>query len=233
MGFVAKPLKDVSLTVDAYQIDVTDRIGISQNFNVTDADIAKQSALAAVGAGGVVNYFTNGFDTSTKGVDVVGTYKFVAGGLGRFNLTVAYNYNQSKVTKFDPAVISAAQIIDVARLAPAHRGNVALSWYGGNWAVTGRENVYSSWRDEVDYPGQVFSAKLTTDLDVSYSVDTYTLSLGASNLFNTMPDKIANSASNPVYQLTNSTADGQIYPRSGGPFGINGAFGYVRLTARY
>ena len=233
LGFVAKPLKDVSLTVDAYQIDVTDRIGISQNFNVTDADIAKQSALAAVGAGGVVNYFTNGFDTSTKGVDVVGTYKFVAGGLGRFNLTVAYNYNQSKVTKFDPAVISAAQIIDVARLAPAHRGNVALSWYGGNWAVTGRENVYSSWRDEVDYPGQVFSAKLTTDLDVSYSVDAYTISLGASNLFGTMPDKVAQSSSNFVYKLTNSLSDGEVYPRSGGPFGINGAFGYLRLTARY
>ncbi len=233
LGFIAKPLTNFTLTVDAYQIDVTDRIGISQNFSVTDADIAKQSALAAVGAGGVINYFTNGFDTSTKGVDLVGTYKYAAGALGRFNLTVAYNYNQSKVTKFDPAVISAAQIIDVARLAPAHRGNVALSWYGGNWAITGRENVYSSWRDEVDYPGQVFKSKLTTDLDVSYSVDTYTLSLGASNLFNTMPDKIANSSSNAIYALTNSTSDGQVYPRSGGPFGINGAFGYVRLTARY
>ena len=233
LGFIAKPIDNFTLTVDAYQIDVTDRIGISQNFNVTTADIAAQPALAAVGAGGVVNYFTNGFDTSTKGVDLVGTYKYAAGALGRFNLTVAYNYNQSKVTKFDPSVISAAQIIDVARLAPAHRGNVALSWYGGNWAVTGRENAYSSWRDEVDYPGQVFKAKLTTDLDVSYSLDAYTLSLGASNLFNTMPDKIANSSSNPVYQLTNSTADGQIYPRSGGPFGINGAFGYLRLTARY
>jgi len=233
LGFIAKPLQDLTLTVDAYQIDVTDRIGISQNFNVTTADIAAQPALAAVGAGGVVNYFTNGFDTSTKGVDLVGTYKYAMGELGRFNLTVAYNYNQSKVTKFDPSVISTAQIIDVARLAPAHRGNVSLAWYGGNWAVTGRENAYSSWRDEVDYPGQVFKAKLTTDLDVSYSIDAYTISLGASNLFNTMPDKIANSASNPVYQLTNSTADGQIYPRSGGPFGINGAFGYLRLTARY
>ena len=233
LGFVAKPFSNFTLTVDAYQIDVTDRIGISKNYTVTAADLAAQPALAAVGLAGNVDYFTNGFDTSTKGVDVVGTYKYTAGALGRFNLTVAYNYNHSEVTKFDPTVISAAQIIDVSRLAPAHRGNVSLGWLGGNWAVTGRENVYSSWRDEVDYPGQVFSTKLTTDLDVSYSVDTYTISLGASNLFNAMPDKIKMSSSNAIYQLTNSTSDGQIYPRSGGPFGMNGAFGYLRLTARY
>lgn len=233
LGFIAKPIETLTLTVDAYQIDVTDRIGISQNFNVTAGDILAQPALAAVGVGGVINYFTNGFDTTTKGVDLVGTYKYVTDGLGRFNLTVAYNYNQSQVTKFDPSVISGPQIVDVAHLAPAHRGNISLAWSGGNWAITGRENVYSSWRDEVDYPGQVFKGKLTSDLDVSYSLDNYTISAGAANLFNTQPDKIANSASNPVYQLTTSTADGQIYPRSGGPFGINGAFGYVRLTARY
>ncbi len=233
LGFIAKPIDNFTLTVDAYQIDVTDRIGISKNYTVLAGDVAAQPALAAVGVQGNVNYFTNGFDTSTKGVDVVGTYKYSAGALGRFNLTVAYNYNHSLVTKYDPTVISTAQIVDVSRLAPAHHGNVALSWFGGNWAVTGRENVYSSWRDEVDYPGQVFSPKLTTDLDISYSVDTYTISAGATNLFNTMPDKVANSSSNFVYKLTDSLSDGEIYPRSGGPFGINGAFGYVRLTARY
>ena len=233
LGFIAKPIDNLTLTVDVYQIDVTDRIGISKNFDVTAENIAAQPALAAVGEGGVVNYFTNGFDTTTKGVDLVGTYKFPVTELGRFNLTVAYNYNQSQVTKYDITVISDAQRTDVAHLAPAHRGNISLGWHAGDWTVTGRENVYSSWRDEVDYPGQRFDGKMTTDLDISYSADTYTFSVGAANIFNTFPDKIANSASNPVYQLTNSTADGQIYPRSGGPFGINGAFGYVRLTAHY
>ncbi len=233
LGFIAKPVTSLTITVDAYQIDVTDRIGISQNFNVTDEDIASQPALAAVGAGGVVNYFTNGFDTTTKGIDFVGTYKYDAAAMGRFNFTLAYNYNQSEVTKHDPAVISHAQIVDVARLAPAHRGNISVAWTGGNWAVTGRENFYSNWRDEVDYPDQVFGAKLTTDLDVSYMLDKVTISAGASNLFNTMPEKIANSSSNTIYQLTNSTADGQIYPRSGGPFGLNGAFGYLRVSARF
>jgi len=232
-GFIAKPMDNLTVTVDAYDILVNDRIGISENFNVTAADVLAQPALAAVGVGGAVNYFTNGFNTTTKGVDVVGTYKFALASVGKFNFTLAYNNNASKVTSYDPSVISQAQIIDVARLAPNNRATASLAWSSGAWSVTGRENYYGSWRDEVDYPGQVFGSKMTTDLDVSYTIQAYTISAGATNLFNTFPDKITNSASNPVYQLTDSTAEGMIYPRSGGPFGINGGFWYVRLTARY
>ena len=72
---------------------------------------------------------------------------------------------------------------------------------------------------------QHFGAKFTTDVDVSYTfLGCFTLTIGANNMFNTYPDKIANSAVNPIYVLTGSTADGQIYPRLGGPFGINGGF---------
>ena len=61
----------------------------------------------------------------------------------------------------------------------------------------------------------------------------YTLTVGANNLFNTYPDRIAPSASNPIYALTGALADGQIYPRSGGPFGMNGGFWYARLRVKY
>jgi iron complex outermembrane receptor protein len=82
--------------------------------------------------------------------------------------------------------------------------------------------------------GQEFGAKFTTDLDVSYTfLKNYTASIGASNLFNTYPDKIAASYANPIYPLTGGTSDGQVYPRSGGPFGINGAFYYVSVRAQF
>jgi iron complex outermembrane receptor protein len=232
-GFVLKPWTATVITLDAYYIKVNHRIGISQNFTVSAADIIAQPALAAVGVGGAVNYFTNGFDTETHGLDMVATHHLDFGG-GRLNLTFAYNYNVSNVTKFSPAVISAAQILDVARLAPAHRIVASANWTMGPWTVNARENYYSSWRDEVDYPGQKFGAKATTDLDVSYTLhEHYTLTAGVLNLFNAHPDRIAQSSSNPIYPITGSTADGQIYPRSGGPFGINGGFWYVRLRASY
>ena len=244
LGFILKPTNAITLTVDGYSIKVTNRIGISQNFNVSAANIAAQPALAAVGPGGAVNYFTNAFDTSTDGVDVVGTWRghFATGNL---NLTVAYNYNKSKVTRFDPKVISSNQIIDIGNLAPRHRASGSANWQVGNFTVNARENYYGSWVDSTDYPtafdangnvtaGQQFGAKFTSDLDVSYTfMDHYTLTIGANNLFNSYPDRIAPTTSNPIYALTNSTADGQIYPRSGGPFGINGGFWYARLRVKY
>ena len=233
VGVVAKPMRNLTLTVDGYTIKVKDRIGISQNFTVTGADIIKQPALAAVGEGGNINYFTNGFDTRTSGVDVVVTYHSHAGP-GDLNLTLAYNYNKSKVTKFDPAVISQPQILDVAHLAPNHRGNLGATYTLGAFTFNARENYYSWWLDEVDYPGQKFGSRVTTDFDVSYTFsETATLTIGATNIFNTHPEKIAMSSSNPIYALTNSTADGQVYPRSGGPFGINGGLWYARVRFKF
>lgn len=80
----------------------------------------------------------------------------------------------------------------------------------------------------------MFGAKLTTDIDVSYTFqDHYTVSVGALNLFNTYPDRVANSGANPIFLATNSLADGSIYPNSGGPFGFNGGFYYLRLRVKY
>lgn len=249
-GIVFKPMPTLTLTVDGYIINVKDRIGISQNFpataaGVTAADIAAQPALAAVGLGGQINYFTNGFDTSTKGIDAVGSWRTELLG-GNMTWTLAYNYNKSKVTRFVAGVISEAQRIDVAHLAPNHRATLSANWVSGPWTFNARENYYGWWEDAVDYPtaqdpitgeftaAQKFGAKFTTDLDISYTLwNRLTLTLGANNVFNTYPTKIANTRFNPIYVLTGSTADGQIYPRPGGPFGINGGFWYVRARFKY
>jgi iron complex outermembrane recepter protein len=233
VGFVIKPTSSLSLTMDAYSIKVRNRIGITQTFEVTAADIIALPALAAVGVGGDVNYFTNGFDTTTSGLDVIGTYRTDLGD-GKLNMTLAYNYNRSEVTDFDPQVISAAQRSDIANFAPHHRVILSGGFELGDFAINARQNYYSSWSVQADYPGQRFGAKFTSDLDVSYTfADHYTLTVGANNLFNTKPDRIAPTTANPIFALTNSTGDGQIYPRSGGPFGINGGFWYARLRVKY
>jgi iron complex outermembrane recepter protein len=221
------------LTVDAYSIKVRNRIGITQPFRVSAADVVALPALAAVGAGGDVNYFTNGFSTSTKGIDVIGSFRTDVLG-GKLTTTLAYNYNKSKVTSFNPVVISTAQRSDIENFAPKHRVILSSGLELGDFSVNVRQNYYSSWSVQNDYPGQVFGAKITSDLDASYTyADHYTLTIGANNLFNTKPDRIAPTTANPIFALTNSTGDGQVFPRSGGPFGINGGFWYVRLKVKY
>ena len=232
-GIVITPADKLSITLDAYTVKVNDRIGISQTYTVSQADLNALPSLAVVGLNGDVNYFTNGFDTRTSGFDFVTNYRTDLAG-GALSLTLAYNYNKSKVTDFNPSVISAAQRFNISNLPPKHRVNASANWRIGNFSINARENYFSSWANELEYPGQKFSGKFVTDLDISYTfAERYTLTLGANNLFDTYPDKIAPTATNPIYALTGSLADGQVYPRSGGPFGINGGFYYVRVAIDY
>ncbi len=232
-GVVLEPLSNLTVTVDAYTIKVRDRIGISQNFAVTDADVAALPSLATVGVGGVVNYFTNGFDTRTSGIDFVSSFRTRLLE-SPFNITFAYNYNKSKVTSFDPSVISDAQRFNISNLPPKHRANLAANWQIGSFTISARENYYGNWANRLEYPGQRFGSKFLTDFDVSYQfMDRFTLTVGANNVFDAYPDKIKASTTNPIYDLTDSLADGQVYPRSGGPFGINGGYWFGRLRVKY
>lgn len=233
LGAVLTPIDNMLLTIDGYSIAVRHRIGISQQFNVTQADIAKLSDLAYVGAGGTVQYFTNGFSTKTKGLDVVWTYVFHVGA-GSLGTTLAYNYNKTDVTSYDPTVINQARIIDIQHYAPNDRVNMNLDYHLGKFVATLHENYYGSFRDENDYPGQLFSAKFTTDLEGAYEVvKNVTVAVGGRNIFNAFPDRIAASASTTVYPQTGGLVDGEVYPRTGGPFGFNGAFWYARFAAKF
>ena len=123
----------------------------------------------------------------------------------------------------------------IANLAPKDRVVASAGWRKGDWSVNARGNYFGSWSDLVSWPsGQRFGAKFLADLDVSHTfAERYTLTIGANNITDEYPDKIAPSASTPIYALTNSLIDGQVYPRSGGPFGMNGRFYYTRLRVTF
>jgi len=91
------------------------------------------------------------------------------------------------------------------------------------------ENYYGTFRDDYDYPGQLFSAKFTTDLDLAYQMNNVTFGIGGRNIFNVFPDKIAGG----ILPSTGGQPDGELYPRTGGPFGFNGAFWYARVFVKF
>lgn len=250
-GIVLKPFDAFSLTVDGYIIDIKNRIGISQNYTVTAANIAALPSLATVGLGGVVNYFTNGFDVTSKGIEAVANYRTDLMG-GSLNLTLAYSYNDLKpknikLTTTGSPLVSLQQQYNIENLAPQHRVNASANWQIGDFSTNLRANYYGEWSNALEYnlvapvagatsapPSQIFGGKTLIDLDVSYTLaEHYTLTVGANNLFNVFPDRVKASPVNPVYALSGALNDGQIYPRSGGPFGMNGGFYYLRLRVDY
>jgi iron complex outermembrane recepter protein len=248
---VLKPTSAFSLTIDGYIIEIKNRIGISQNYTVTAANITALPALATVGVGGVVNYFTNGFDVSSKGIEAVANYRTSLLG-GSANFTFAYSYNNLKaknikLTTANTPLVSLQQQYNIANLAPQHRITASAGWQLGDFSLNARANYYGEWSNALEYntvapvagattapPSQIFGAKTIFDLDASYTfAEHFTVTVGANNLFNTFPDKIKASVVNPIYQLSGALNDGQIYPRSGGPFGMNGGFYYARLRIKY
>jgi iron complex outermembrane receptor protein len=235
-GLVYNPGNHFTATLDAYQIDVHNRITISRAYEVTLADIQAQPALSYVGQGGSVQYFTNGFSTRTKGVDLILTKSAQLPNDATLSATLAYNYNKTDVTSRDSTVVSDYQVVDIQHYAPNSRVNTTFAYTQGKLTVGLHENYYGTHRDEFDYPGQVFGAKLTTDLDVAYEVmPKVVFAIGARNLFNTFPDRIKNNddVGNTIYQSTHSLWDGELYPRGGGPFGYNGRFVYARVGAKF
>src|SRR5439155_26975824 len=123
--------------------------------------------LAAVGAGGQVQYFTNGFDTRTKGLDLVGTRSFDLFG-GRLSSQVAYNYNITSVPTHDPLVIDRHRIVNIKHYAPNSRVNLNLDYRMDPFEAAVHKNYYGTYRDHYYHPSQLFSAMFTTHLDLVY-----------------------------------------------------------------
>jgi iron complex outermembrane receptor protein len=142
----------------------------------------------------------------------------------KLNFSLAYNYNKTKVTGYNPQVVSTAQLIDAENLSPKHRAVFTTNWSLDNVGLTIRENYYSSWTAAQDYgetngvANQIFGSKFTTDIELSYTFhDHYTLSVGAQNFLDEHPDRLKQTSSVQIYPMTGGTSDGQVYPRNGAP----------------
>ena len=65
---------DVTLTIDAYRIDIDDRIVLSENLTQDNVrQYLESQGFIGIGGG---RFFINGVDTETRGVDVVLTWPF-------------------------------------------------------------------------------------------------------------------------------------------------------------
>lgn len=93
LGLTGRLGRNFTLTVDAYQIDITDRIVYSGGFS------RALLGFTATDYPGVnlVRFFANAANTRTRGIDIVGTERLNVG-RGRLTISLAMNFNDNKVT---------------------------------------------------------------------------------------------------------------------------------------
>ncbi|WP_040309608.1 TonB-dependent receptor plug domain-containing protein, partial [Asticcacaulis biprosthecium] len=224
------------LTVDAYQIDIDDRIVLSENIS---AGFSPQvAALLAPYNVSAARFFINGVDTTTTGIDVVAAYRLRTDSVGNFTFTGAYNHNETEIDRLPtltnsplspqpPLFIRTRQLI-LTNSAPETKASVAVDWQKHNWSVNARATYYG---DVVD-PAAVEAndihtgEKTITDLSASYRFGTgTTLSVGADNVFDVYPDATPTSLN-----ITSGNGAGALAFSRFSPFGFNGRFVYARVS---
>jgi len=96
-GVVGNITDNITYTVDAYWIDIDDRIVLSTQFNRSNPLVQKilvdNNVDPTVSA---LQFWTNAVDTRTKGIDVVLTNRFRLGN-GNANFSIAGNFNENEV----------------------------------------------------------------------------------------------------------------------------------------
>ncbi|SDE19650.1 iron complex outermembrane recepter protein [Massilia sp. PDC64] len=225
-------LAPFSLTVDAYRINVRDRIVLSENLLSTAVrNYIVSQGFTGVGGG---RFFINGVDTKTRGVDIVASAPWNAGAAGRFDFTLAGNFNRTEVTKVPttaqlaalnpaPVLFDRVNVLTLEKGQPKNKITASANWKLDQWGVTARATRYG----EVLSPGttQAFDftlkAKTIVDLEARYAFTRqFSLALGADNLFDqyseTLPPALNTTSNTPFSNYT--------------PFGNNGRYVYARAN---
>ena len=246
-GLTLEPIRNLALTVDAYRIDIDDRIVLSGNF-VGDSvqRLFENRGFTGIRGG---RYFTNAIDTRTKGIDVILRYGIGLGEASTLRLTGGYNHTATKVTHVDPTPPALGQFqeqlfdrIERGRIEsgqPRNSAKLSVNYEHRNLGVALHNSHYgqvtfraSGARGDTTSLGvpadQRFGPRLITDLDLSYRFfDRLTLAAGAQNLFDVYPARNFRDPNN------RDNSNFGIFVYNGiSPFGFNGRFVYGRVAYR-
>ncbi len=234
LGLVLQPIDNLYVTVDAYRIRIDNRIVLSENLNSTLVrNYLNSNGYPNISGG---RYFSNAIDTTTTGIDVVGSYRWALDN-GSVDLTAGYNHNKTVIDTIAPNPASLAAIdpaavrigrTEIGRIttgAPRDKFFVGGLWTAGNWGINANTTRYGEFTVFNNNPvqDQTFGAKWTLDLAATYKLDRWEFTLGGDNVLNAYPDTV-------IY--ANSSA-GQLPYSSSSPFGFNGAFMYAKVGYKW
>lgn len=261
-GFVLQPADRLTITADAYQVKIKDRIlgtgsifgsGGANNFAVvTRAIIANGNVLDPTVTQTGINIFTNGADTRTRGLEVTATYPTDLGGMGRIAWTLSGNFNETKVTKIKPAPASLTPtgsttpipLFDRATISNLETASPKFKVIGSaNWSLDsttamlrgtlyGKSSNFTSPNGGTYYEQEIPTAFIV-DVEIGYDLTSWIkLSAGANNLFNKRPPTVALVPGTTNFTLVNG---GNVLdaPLTFSPYGINGGYYYGRISLTF
>lgn len=249
VGLVIEPSDDWTLTIDYYHIDIEDRIVLSGGLTAGLGDPDLTAGLAAAGASSA-QFFLNGADTRTEGVDIVSRYN-VPMEKGELVVSAAANFTNTNVTDtfttgglstLDPSDVFTAQDISIIEeWQPEDRINLTFDYSRDRFSAVLSMNRYGQYTvcegNCSDANSQTFDSKILTDLILAYRLNEgLTVRLGGNNIFDETPDenKVGQTRSGTIEDAAGNTivdSDGVFqFSRRSAPFGFNGAYFYAGVS---
>ncbi|MDG1394191.1 MAG: TonB-dependent receptor [Flavobacteriaceae bacterium] len=207
VGLGGKLSKNVSFTVDYYKIDVMDRV-------IYTNQIGKNQ------------FFINGFDTTTSGIDFVSGISNIELGAGKLALNLSGNYTiENKNTEDVPTIVvegAEYDVLDRSNLALMFTSRPKTKWIlGANYdldkfGVSLNNTYFGKTTFKQKFMSEnlrtEFIPKVITDLAINFNAtDKLTIAFNVNNLFNILPEwefKAENIAGQAIINDTRLTSSG-------------------------
>lgn len=237
IGIDYRPIPSLQLTLDAYRIDINDRIESTSAF--TGSTMA--AYLAAQGVGSNItyaSYMTNIGNTSTNGFTAKATYKFpLKPAYGELVGSAQINAADTELTHYadTPTILTAlgqsyfskAAETELLRSSPKNKESFSLNWSKGRFNVFVQEQRYAgvAWLVYQSDPSSYWThvrPQVITNLEVSAQLGHgFTATLGANNLFNKYP-------THTNHKALQESSGVFAYPMTA-PGGYEGGYYYARM----
>ncbi|MDM7859890.1 TonB-dependent receptor [Alteromonas sp. ASW11-36] len=225
------------VTLDYFHITLKDRISTTSAIQLSQDDIR---SLTRVGVPlseifESVKFFTNDFDTTTQGIDVVINYEFTSGRVQN-SFSGSLNWTQTEVDRVTlyPRINALGGLEPVSNLTPARihmlednlpdfRAVFALNQSFNDFDFLWRLRYFSGfYEDHLDASAGLdieASAETVFDVELSYRFnENWRMTIGAQNFFDNRPSE------NPFSDLA-----GARYPPTS-PLGMNGGYYYAQMS---
>ncbi|MEM7370900.1 MAG: TonB-dependent receptor [Bacteroidota bacterium] len=248
--------RNLSLNLNVYNINISDRIILSGRFSRTAANGNPTSfapILESLGVG-AAQFFTNSVSTSTQGIDVNLEYKDLEVGDGKLYVRLGWNEAKNKVTEINtPETLAGLEETlfnreEISRLEQAipqskilvlarySLNQLELSLQGTRFGEVGyihpNDGNQESWvvntaTGSAESRDQLFSSKWITNLEAAFHLTPQRLSSVRVAIGAT---NILDIYPDPHRHSANISSGRFVYSRRVQQFGVEGAMGYGKIS---
>ncbi|HEX7845546.1 MAG TPA: TonB-dependent receptor [Chitinophagaceae bacterium] len=241
-GITSSFSKNISITIDAYWIQVKDRIIYSGNIRDSFPEVKAILTNSGFTDVRIARFFSNAINTRTRGLDIIinGNWPVknavietsVAANFNKTSLygAVQYAKNLPDNEKFRNLLVNREERCRVENVYPRDKIILNISYrrdklkINSNFTRYGR--VLQRSNNPFMNPDEEYSPKILTALNVSYKLRSWlSLTLGAENMLDIYPDK---------HKHKNNTANGVTpYGMNFAAFGVNGGYYFINTSLRF